>query len=126
MNNNDIYGKELIIDLHECDVSQFNRTDITRYFEELCELIDMERCGLHFCDDVGVPDEEKQTNPKTKGTSAIQFIITSGVSIHALDILKQMYVNIFSCKDFNVVKASDFTRDFFKGKLVQSYTVKRL
>ena len=52
MNENRIspYGYELIIDLHQCDPTLFNRKDLTRFFDELCELIDMEQEDLHFWD----------------------------------------------------------------------------
>lgn len=112
------YGKELIIDLHNCDSTTFNRKSIKRYFFELCKLIDMEACDLHFWDDVGVPDGEKQTNPRTKGTSAVQFILTSNMVIHTLDILKCVYVNIFSCKDFDADEATVFTAKYFNGDIV--------
>ena len=64
------YGLELILDLHGCDTSKFNRESITKYFEQLCDLIDMQREDLHFWDDVGVREEDKQTSPHTQGTSA--------------------------------------------------------
>src|ERR1700704_6059502 len=92
------YGIELILDLHDCDASTFTRSAIKGFFDELCELIEMEACDLHFWDDVGVPEEDQQTLPKTKGTSAVQFILTSTIVIHTLDLMKAAYVNIFSCK----------------------------
>src|SRR5687767_12823088 len=95
------YGQELILDLHECDSSKFTRQDIREFCAELCELIGMEQCDLHFWDDVGVEKGEEQTDPKTKGTSAVQFILTSTVVIHTLDLMKVVYVNIFSCKTFD-------------------------
>ncbi|MBI3301390.1 MAG: hypothetical protein HYZ72_04835 [Deltaproteobacteria bacterium] len=73
MVSREIYGQELILDLHGCDARRFTRREIEQFCEELCELIDMERCDLHFWDDVGVPEEEQQTHPKTKGTSAVQW-----------------------------------------------------
>ncbi len=115
-NQNIKYGKELIIDLEFCNPELFNRRDIERYFIELCELINMTRCDLHFWDDLDVPEDQKQTSPKTKGTSAIQFIITSNITIHTLDLLKQVYVNIFSCKEFDEYIAADFTERFFQGE----------
>ena len=110
------YGLELVLDLHDCDVAQFTRKAIEQYFVELCDLIGMERCELHFWDDVGVPEDEQQTDPKTKGTSAVQFILTSSVVIHTLDLLKAAYVNVFSCKEFDTNKAAEFTADRFKSK----------
>lgn len=122
MNN---YGKELIIDIHDCDVSKFNRKDIGLFLKSMCELIDMTPHDIHFWDDVGIPQEECQTDPKTKGTTAIQFLMESNITIHTLDLLEKVFINIFSCKNFDVVKASDFAKKFFSGKLKQSYIIKR-
>ncbi len=121
-----IYGKELILDLHNCDVSRFNRKDIKTYFCDLCKLIDMERCDLHFWDDEGVLPEEQQTDPHTVGTSAIQFIITSNITIHTLDLLKKVFVNIFSCKDFDSDLAASFTKHWFVGKIVKQTEITRI
>lgn len=107
------YGKELILDLRGCDTTKFTRRHIELYFHELCQLIDMERQDLHFWDDVGVPPEEQQTDPKTKGTSAVQFILTSSIVIHTLDLMKAVYVNIFSCKEFDAETAEIFTAEWF-------------
>src|SRR5437016_3040013 len=109
----DYYGQELILDLHGCDADRFTRGEIEEFFEELCDLIDMERCDLHFWDDVGVAEEDQQTHPKTKGTSAVQFILTSTVVIHTLDLMKAAYVNIFSCKAFDSDEAAKFTAKWF-------------
>ncbi len=107
------YGEELILDLHGCRTERFTRSEIERFCTELCELIDMERCDLHFWDDVGVPQEEQQTNPKTRGTSAVQFILTSTIVIHTLDLMSAAYVNIFSCKEFDTDEAAKFTAKWF-------------
>ena len=111
--NTEAYGLELILDLHDCDASQFTRASIEEFFSELCELIDMERCDLYFWDDLGVPNEDKQTDPKTKGTSAVQFILTSTIIIHTLDLVKAVYVNLFSCKEFDTDEAAKFTANWF-------------
>ncbi len=119
------YGSELIIDLHECDVSTFNRPSLRRYFARLCEAIDMQRETLHFWDDVGVSEDERQTSPHTKGTSAVQFILTSSVVVHTLDLVGAVYVNIFSCKAFDKDVAEKLTREWFGGTIVNSTVVER-
>lgn len=119
------YGQELILDLHECDPSRFTRSSIRKFCAELCELIDMERCDLHFWDDVGVPMEEQQTDPKTKGTSAVQFILTSTIVIHTLDLMEAVYVNIFSCKDFDADEAAVFAAKWFASTEWTSQVVTR-
>ena len=110
-----MYGSELILDMHDCDVAQFTRRKLSVFFAEICSVIDMEREDVHFWDDQGVPIEDRQTDPKTKGTSAVQFILTSTIVVHCLDELKSVYVNIFSCKEFDEAAAADFTVKFFKA-----------
>jgi len=107
------YGIELILDLHGCDASKFTRASISEYFERLCILIDMQREELHFWDDEGVSEEDKQTSPHTQGTSAVQFILTSSIVIHTLDQLKAVYINIFSCKLFDPKVAEQFSTNWF-------------
>ncbi len=119
------YGKELILDLHECDPATFTRKSIKKFFKELCELIDMEREKLSWWDDYGLPTEECQTEPHLKGTTAVQFIKTSNITIHTLDLLKSVYLNIFSCKDFDPEIVKKFTEEWFKGKIVNNHVIER-
>jgi len=107
------YGIELILDLHGCDASKFTRDSITEYFERLCVLIDMQREALHFWDDEGLPEKDKQTSPHTQGTSAVQFILTSSIVIHTLDQLRAVYINIFSCKEYDPKVAENFSVEWF-------------
>lgn len=120
------YGKELILDLHYCDPKRFNRKMLKRYFIELCDLIDMKRCELFWWDDHGVAPNERQTLPHLKGTSAVQFIMTSNITIHTLDIMERAYINIFSCKDFNSNVAKKFSEKYFRGKSVNTKTIVRV
>ena len=121
----DFYGKELILDIHNCDSSKFNRRSIKNYIQQLCELIEMEKCRLCWWDDYGVPVEEQETEPHLKGTTAVQFIKTSNILIHTLDLLKNVYINIFSCKDFDADLAKNFSKEWFKGKIVNSQIIER-
>lgn len=120
------YGYELILDLHGCDVTTFNRESLREFFKKLCDEIEMTRCELHFWDDVGVPIEEKQTSPHTKGTSAVQFILTSTVVVHTLDLLEAVYINIFSCKEYDKAKAEKLTCDWFKSKKCTTHFIERI
>ena len=120
------YGKELILDLHNCNPKKFNRKDIETYFTILCDNIDMEKCELFFWDDVDVPENEKQTEPHLKGTSAVQFIMTSNITIHTLDLLGKVYLNIFSCKDFRSSIVKEFSELWFEGEIVNAVAVTRI
>ncbi len=120
------YGKELILDIHNCDASTFNRKNIKAFFKDLCVLIDMKRCKLCWWDDHGIPPEEQETEPHLKGTTAIQFIKTSNITIHTLDLLKCVYLNVFSCKDFDTSIVKKFSQKWFKGRIVNSHTIERI
>ena len=120
------YGVELILDVHGCDPETFTRKHLDDFFTRLCDLIEMEKCEVHFWDDVGVPVEDQQTLPHTKGTSAVCFILTSTIVVHTLDILRAVYVNIFSCKDFDPAAATAFTEEFFGGKCESTSFIKRI
>jgi S-adenosylmethionine decarboxylase len=120
------YGFELIMDLHGCDVTTFNRESLDGYFEKLCKAIDMQKCERYFWDDVDVPEDEKEILPHTKGTSAVQFIITSNITIHTLDLLKAVYVNVFSCKPFDRDVAEKITKEWFGAKECRARFIERI
>ncbi len=119
------YGYELILDLHDCDPDTFKRASIEDFFRKLCKKIDMTQCDLHFWDDVGVAPEEQQTSPHTKGTSAVQFILTSTIVIHTLDLMGAVYINVFSCKEFDSAIVKQFSLAWFKGKIVNNHFIER-
>ena len=125
-NNNTPYGYELILDLHGCDVSTFNRESLKGYFEKLCEAIDMEREDLHFWDYDGVPEEEIPNEAHLVGTSAVQFIKTSNIVIHTLELLKAAYINIFSCKPYDKEMAEKITKEWFGTKECKSQFIERI
>jgi len=119
------YGYELILDLHGCNPGTFNRPSIEIFFEKLCKKIDMTQCDLHFWDDVGVAPDEQQTSPHTKGTSAVQFILTSTIVIHTLDLMGAVYINVFSCKEFTPDIVKQFSKEWFNGTIVNNHFIER-
>ncbi len=128
------YGPHLLLDCHLCDVLTFNRTSIQGFMKELCKAIKMDAEDFHFWDDVGIPEDEKLTEPHAVGTTVggvfkkkvgIQFIITSSIVIHTLDLLERVYVDIFSCKLFDEGEAVLVTREWFKAKSVRSHLIQR-
>ncbi len=114
------YGYELILDLHKCIVPGKNtffgswkrRRFLGKFFRNLCHEIDMVPCKLVFWDDMWVLPWNRQTKPRTTGTSAVQFIITSNITIHVLEKLDAVYINIFSCKEFDPLIALSFCRRY--------------
>ncbi len=110
------YGLELIMDLKGCDLSDLSREKLKRFFVELCDLIKMVRHGDPFY------WEDTSDIPHLQGISGFQFIETSNVVCHPLPILKAVYLNIFSCKEFDTDEALKFCKDFW-GATSENHTV---
>ena len=74
----------------------------------ICEKIEMTRHGdpLFW--------EDYSDVPHLNGVSAMQFIETSTIVCHPLPMLNSVYVNIFSCKDFDVRSAVDIALDILE------------
>jgi len=121
----DEYGKELIIDLKECDVSRFTRAALKDFCVQLCKTIDMKPAKICFWDYDGDEPAKAEAPAHLAGTSVVQFIETSNITIHALDKLKEVYINIFSCKPFVHHRALQFAIDYFDGRVVKTTIVTR-
>lgn len=120
------YGKELILDIHNCNPDRFTRYHINKFFKSLCDEIDMEACKVSWWDYKGYKAEYDEAPDHLKGTSAVQFISTSNIMIHTLDVMKRVYLNIFSCKDFDSAKALLFCKNYFEGTIVNQQTIERI
>jgi len=101
------YGLELIIDLKGCDLENLTKESLQKFFVELCDQIKMVRHGdpLFW--------EDWSVTPHLNGISAIQFIQTSNVVCHALPLLNAVYLNIFSCKEFDTDVVLKFSKKYW-------------
>ena len=115
----------MILDLKDADVSLFTRKSIGAFLKRLCRKIDMKAEDLHFWDDEGLPPEECQVEAHTKGTSAVQFILTSTIVIHTLDMTGQIFINVFSCKEFDADEAASFCAAHFSAEIGDKTVVVR-
>lgn len=110
-----MYGKELILDLSECNLEKMTKESIDTFLVDLCELIDMERVQVHYWTDEGIDPIEYANNPHLQGCSVCQFIKTSSIVVHAITGLKKVFLNIFSCKNFSAEVAEGFAVAYFEG-----------
>ncbi|NQU42548.1 S-adenosylmethionine decarboxylase [bacterium] len=109
------FGWELILDLYECDPYKISTgEEIQRYARELCQVIEMKPYGEAQIPYFGENCEH------TKGYSLLQFIETSSITGHFSEGTGACYINIFSCKPYNMETAQSFTRDFFGAKRVNA------
>jgi S-adenosylmethionine/arginine decarboxylase-like enzyme len=119
------YGKELILDLRDCDPGRMTRQAIRIFMRSACAKMQVEACDLHFWDDEGVAPEECQTDPKRKGVSAVQFLLTSSIVLHALELRREVYLNLFSCENFDDRVLADLALRFFGGRIIWRHVIHR-
>ena len=112
------WGKSVAINLFGCDLSKISDLEmIKRYIREVLPLIDMVAHGPCYIDRFGQGNLE--------GYSAMQFIETSSITVHADEPGKRCFIDIFSCKDFDDKKAEDFSKQYFGAKRITSTVLVR-
>ena len=119
------YGKEWLVDLYGCDAEIFTRESIKLFWMGLCALIDMQPEEFHFWDYEGFPEEKEEAPVHLVGTSGIQFITTSNITIHTIDLVGECMVNLFSCKEFKPSVALEYIKNWFKAERAESVCVLR-
>lgn len=120
-----IYGYSSIIDVVECDSANFTRERIESFLVVLCDAIDMEREDLHFWDYEDDPEGYAAAPAHLRGVSAVQFIKTSSIVIHSLDDLQTVFIDLFSCKQYDPEIVRRVVERHFAGRIRSSQTFVR-
>ena len=103
------WGLLAVINLYNCDPDLIREPAVIKQFIiELCQVINMTRFG-----DVLI---ERFGKDSLKGYSVMQFIETSSITAHFDEADNRAFIDIFSCKSFEVKPAVDFCFNCFKAK----------
>lgn len=114
------WGKSVSIDLFDCPFERVSsKTVIQEYIKAILIEINMSAHGPTYIDRFGDPKSNLE------GYSAMQFIETSSITIHCDEVNNRAFIDIFSCKDFDDQKATEFTKNFFEAKRSKSTTLIR-
>jgi hypothetical protein len=113
------YGLELLPDLKGCDLSDLSPEKLRDDFVPPCDLIQMTRHGEP------VFWEDRSGQPHLQGISAVQFIETSNAVCHALPLLQAVYLNTFSCREFDTEAAKRFSAEFWGAESIVFTVVTR-
>jgi len=113
--NKKIYGKELILDLFDCNPKVIrSKKKILEYSNKICNLIKVKKYGKPICERFGFRRDF------ATGYSLVQLIESSSITGHFSELWNRVYINIFSCKNFDDRKATAFTKKFFKVKKIKN------
>jgi S-adenosylmethionine/arginine decarboxylase-like enzyme len=105
-----VWGVATSIDIYDCHPQTIRDAEMIKTFvKELCERIGMKRFGetqvVHF------GEEER-----VAGFSMVQLIETSLISAHFANLTNTVYLDVFSCKPYDVNVVEEYARGFFSGK----------
>jgi S-adenosylmethionine decarboxylase len=111
-----VYGQHLVMDLGGCDLAAIaDRDTIVGWVTDLVKKIEMVAYGDPIVEHFGHAD------PKTSGYTAVQLIETSSITAHFSDHLRSAHIDVFSCRDFTVADAMEFSASAF-GATTGRYT----
>ena len=114
------WGYHATFDCKSCDMATISdKEHMKNFIKELVEKIDMEAYGDPVIEHFATHDPDKA------GISFFQMIQTSNISGHLVDINGDAYIDIFSCKEYNVVEAKSIIEKYFKPKAIRQNFITR-
>jgi S-adenosylmethionine decarboxylase len=114
MANNNLWGYHLMLDCSGCDIEMITDMSIIKKFvNKLVDKINMKAFGepliQHFA----------EHNKEVAGYSLVQLIETSSITGHFVDKNGDAYIDIFSCKNFDITIAKAVVEDFFSPSTIK-------
>ncbi len=119
-----MYGREVLLDIVDANPEAFTRKAIEAFLIDLCATLRLERADLHFWDYEG-PEEYDAAPAHLRGVSAVQFITTSTVVVHTIDVTRQVSVNVFGCGEIDAGAAERVVIRHFGGRVASMHSVER-
>ena len=114
------YGPHLMLDLGDCNPAKLN--DLEACFELLNELpmkIGMTKITQPHVFRYAAPD------PEESGITGVTIIAESHISLHTYPIKNFAFVDLFSCKPFDIGMAKDYVINTFQSKSAEFYLQSR-
>jgi len=113
------WGYHLMLDVKGCEIQRATDPEyISHFTKDLVRLIEMVPYGepqlVHFAD-----------GTDKSGWTVSQLIETSNIMGHFLDINGDLYMDIFSCKDFEEARVVKALEEHFKPEKIKSRFFRR-
>jgi hypothetical protein len=113
------WGKHAIIDAGGCNDNVTIKKKILEFNKLLIDSIGMVAHGQPILEYFDQLEEDKN------GWTLIQLITTSSITIHFADMGNKMFLDIFSCKDFDIGVVKDLIDSFFEPKDINFMVIDR-
>jgi S-adenosylmethionine/arginine decarboxylase-like enzyme len=113
------WGYHLIVDARDCDpVAMRSKETIRAFVKELVSAIDMVAFGR--------PQIVMFGTGNKKGYTLVQLIETSDITAHFVEETNDIYLDVFSCKDFKIGDAmAVFNKYFSPGSVKKRFLTRK-
>ena len=112
---NQFWGYHLILDCSGCHVpSMQSRDNVYNFLKHLVRVIDMEPIGEPYIEYTAAEFPDKA------GFTAVQIIVTSSIVAHFIDGTGHLYLDVFSCKEFDSNIVIGTIKDAFLPKKIRT------
>ena len=120
-NTNEFWGYHLILDCSACHVPSIqSRENVYNWITNLVKAIDMEPIGEPRIEYTAADFSDKA------GFTAIQVIVTSSIVAHFIDSTGDIYIDVFSCKEFdNSIVIATIQNAFLPKRIRTNYLTRQ-
>jgi len=120
-NTNEFWGYHLILDCSACHVPSIqSRENVYNWITGLVRAIDMEPIGEPRIEYTAAEFSDKA------GFTAIQVIVTSSIVAHFIDSTGDIYIDVFSCKEFdNSIVIATIQNAFLPKRIRTNYLTRQ-
>lgn len=96
-----------------------DRSTVEGFIKELVKRIDMEPIGEPWIEYTAGHD------PGKAGFTATQIIVTSSIVAHFVDATGSIYLDVFSCKTFDIGTVESVVKEYFRPERIRVNFVTR-
>ncbi|MDN3507938.1 MAG: S-adenosylmethionine decarboxylase [Simkaniaceae bacterium] len=109
------WGYHLLLDCKGCNKKAIGSGEKLRAFlDDLIQKIEMKRFGEPIIEILATHE------PTLSGYSLMQLIETSSITGHFVDLNGDAYIDIFSCKEYDVKVAEKVVQDHFNPERIKA------
>ena len=114
------WGQHLVLDFNGCPKELLaDKENILDWSKELVQAIDMVAYGEPIIEHFATHSHE------AAGYTLLQMIETSNIAAHFAENIGQVYIDVFSCKAFNVEVALGICKNYFKPTQANMHNFER-
>ena len=114
------WGQHLVLDFNGCPKELLaDKENILDWSKKLVQSIDMVAYGEPIIEHFATHSHE------AAGYTLLQMIETSNIAAHFAENIGQVYIDVFSCKAFNVEVALGICKNYFKPTQANMHNLQR-